>query len=329
MKLFWLLIIPITLASCSGNPTRKISSGEQLENVNCYKDMCVGDKVFYIYGQNKTEALKEIKTLTMIAWDCNGACSKIYIPAANLIENQNGRKYDDLRNYAKPEGIKCADINGTNFCLDQVVGYMPEDRSGVKTASIYKIFQIPEMTNLEKVRTVFVLQSSPDSEELVNRGDFGVIEKGYCAGTQDSFCIGDSYDNGLGSVDKVLAYFPRNNELVIYAGDVKKQFVVPMNTASKRKEGKYEVKYKYDLTIGEKSKKDVPWRIDLVTKERCGYEFFGSGVVDKVRSGEPKISNCVKGVKGPSFNHGINGPTIRTTCDVDYTYYCTHKNLVK
>lgn len=343
MKLFLTLILPLALVSCASfekpKVERAISSDDQ--NVNCYQNFCVGDLVLSPYSRTKTEAIQKITSILLENWDCNGTCPKIIVPKANYTEVNGMKKYIDLRSAIKyvPDQKVCTKIKDVQLCTGQTVGVLPEGGGSAELSPV-RIFRIEELeqpVDRSKKFTAFIVEDSVDPNILRTTNSVAIMTDGFCFSSDNQFCIGSRYNNGVGSEDQIQAYLPASDNVIIAAGDHKgEKYLLTRLMISDRMAGKYEKSFPLkNITVdGKKNKKEkealVASRAQIFSEatRTCSYEFLGMGVFDQAKSGEPVISNCSWHKEPGGFgDKGYYGPSKYVKCDVEYTYYCTHKAL--
>ena len=340
MRLPLLAILALSV-SCSQMSSHRTPSSEEDEQpipADCYRDICNGDVVFD-YTQGKINGSHGIiSDITLNRWAPMGG-EGIMVPEAKLqLENGKLLPRADVRYLVKyPLESRCANVGDVKFCPNDKVIVIPNHSNGYSDIAHTKILAIlpPSMAgSTDRILTV----DPSDETKYVSGQMLGIGEEGKCFDREHGLCIGDSYDNGLGSQDKIQGYFPLNDVFSISAGDIGKSRTVFRKELIARKKGNYRVvktinqkSYKHGSISGKKNESAARESALKEAQKQCSYEFLGQGTLDPNEKNKPEVKNCDRELKGGGIvtHGGAYGPSIMVTCDVKFEYACVHKKKLK
>lgn len=340
-KSYWSMALGcLLMASCSQMhlSQRAPSASEEEERyelADCYRDICVGNEVFNSGIGKVNESHGIIKEIQLHRWALFGG-EGIIVPYAKvqMITGEMKERVDVRYLVKYPLKPMCTNMGTQNFCPNDDVVIMPRDSWGDQRIYPTKVFAIipPGIDGADRVLTL----DPTDKGKYTQGSPMGIGKKGECFSKDHPLCIGESYDNGLGSKDKILAYFPLNDYFVIQAGDINSQRSVFRKEIIARITGQYRVEKKYKGNTydhasisGSKNEKVASDQVIAKAKQSCGYEFLGQGILDPESNEKPTVKNCDRKLNGPGIGHGIHGPSWMVTCEVSFNYTCVHKKSVK
>lgn len=334
-----LLAILVLSVSCSQMGHRSPSSDDDEQPVatDCYRDICNGDEVFVYTQGNRNGSHGVISDMTLTQWaPMGGEGIKVPYGKVTLFYGKVLPR-EDVRYLVKhPLEVKCTNVGDIKFCPNDNVVVIPRFYDGYQEVVPTQIMAIlpPAMSGSTDV----ILTIDPSDTTKFKYGQvIGIGEQGKCFDKEHGLCIGDTYNNGLGSEDKILGYFPANDIFAIFAGDIGKSRTVFRKELIARKNGNYRLaktinqkSYKKGSISGKKNEKTASEAALKEAQKQCSYEFLGQGILDPEEKNKPVVKNCDRELNGGGIGHGgAYGPSLSVTCDVKFEYTCVHKKKLK
>jgi len=359
MKCF-LFINLLVLASCSHTSKTNLEMSSELSRLpssqnstspSCIKEFCIGDTVFYIGN------------LYSPKYNLTGVSGKI----KRILEERspdNPEHYDVLEVVLPNEKIVqmpassahksnntqgCwTDKKNEEFCVDQTIIYEPYVYGKATNPIKAKIKALPSDKNkllvVQKIEEGFV-----GAMDVTYPGDAFDMTDGKCKGSDNSFCVGSQYDNGLNSKDLILGV--RNTkesyEFVVKLGDQSgKESIVDYDSLVERVIGRYskpgktlnlvvlDVKAYKNLTVND-NMKEVKEKLLEDANYSCAKFFNGMGVADLIKSPMPETMKCKFEVTGGPYREDrlvwsfTNYDKILACDDFKWKVMCTHRLLGK
>lgn len=278
-----------------------------------------------------------IQEVQLKAWQA-GKGPAIIIPQA-VVKTRSGKlEVFDLRTTTKWSNVqvaKCTQVSNVQFCTSDDVAVIPDYYSGSRTPVAAKVLIVADILGLglsgENNARMLSLYKNAAGVDVVTATSPGLAKEGSCFGKTTTACIGQKYNNGLRSVDEIVAYLPLNDEFIIRAGDLNSLKSVSSEILAKRMTGEYRINAKMTKTNVEKaaltSKRDIEnakKRVLAEAIESCSREFLGQGNLDP-KTMNPKVTNCSRYVDKGGFSHGFYRPSLGVRCNIDFSYTCLHK----
>ncbi len=359
MKSLSFLLLILLTSSCSEMPFRRTASDDKGNETgnrestrfpNCFNSYCIGEKVIVKDPREddnyaKKNPIQGIGVLMYLEIIPEGELSTVKLENGTIV-----RQYlSSVVQYSKIKN-ECNTINNEQYCPGEVV-LMAERQNG----SDYKEKEA-------KYTKLKILGIADSGEALVTSLDkngplyfTNLIYNstvGFC-GAEKIVCVGEEYDNSLGSNDKVLGigsyynYKSKSYEdyYLVELGEhlpVKYPRIFYKEQFIKRHEGEYSKKYPFNFSLREVSLLDNDKKLQERIKTEytnmaysyCQKEFDGFGTPDFNAEPLPEnlLASCSKkitAVEQTDFIPLPRKPRFDLVCNDGIYIVCKHKLFKK